>query len=487
MFVTMDLIAQEVAGPSSTALGPLPLGGPSPASPAEQAVQDYSNSRLQADIGAMQAFRPGYLFWRHIFTIPDGRIAYGSAEDGRLLVTFPAKGNWVRAGDWKDPGLAASLNGKSLPRRLHDRRKKTAELLEPITGPLLHNPTRGMFLLQNVDRYGGFLSQWGAIYERFGVPAEIGLAQAIIESGLDGRARSRARALGFCQFLSRNWDHINRLAPYVIEAFNQTTQAPFCAGYLSILATMYDSFVPALSEHHAGGVNVGRTVINGARLGGKSPRDRYLLGSEFASKLRDISIRRFRELFRTYGPRSFLYAEMVLGNMLNVRRLIQETPQEPIYAMRVSRAVSLTEITRHTGLSAAEVKRYNPALVKRVPSRATLYLPRRIPAFGSDVSFWHRPADPQYAVVLNEFLRLEPGVQRWHDASFEATLRGFEKRFKATDSEEGTVMATVLAYVIGDLTTSRRAAILDEFATSARVLRLFQQGVRELGALLPRS
>jgi len=37
-----------------------------------------------------------------------------------------------------------------------------------------------------------FLSEWGAIYERFGVPAEVGLAQAIIESGLDGRARSSA-------------------------------------------------------------------------------------------------------------------------------------------------------------------------------------------------------------------------------------------------------------------------------------------------------
>ena len=40
----------------------------------------------------------------------------------------------------------------------------------------------------------------------------------------------------------------------------------YCAAYLTILATMYGSFIPALSEHHAGGVNVGRTLINGQRL-----------------------------------------------------------------------------------------------------------------------------------------------------------------------------------------------------------------------------
>ena len=41
-------------------------------------------------------------------------------------------------------------------------------------------------------------------------------------------------------------------------------------------------------------------------------------------------------------------------------------------------------------------------------------------------------------------------------------------------------MATTLAYVVGNLTTSRRAAILDEFRTSGRILQLFQRGVREL-------
>ena len=451
---------------------------------AELPGQQYTRARYQADLVGVRRFRPAYSFWQHIYTIPDGRIIFGSAEDGRLLASFPTRGNWAREGVWEDAALAGTLDGLTLQSRLNRRRDQVEDLLEAVVGPVVHNRTRGRFLSPHARRYGSFLGEWGAIYERFGVPAQIGLAQAIVESGLNGRARSRAQALGFCQFLRRNWNQMNRLAPNVIEVYNQTTQAPYCAAYLTILATMYGSFIPALSEHHAGGVNVGRTVINGERLGGADAREQYLMGSEFARDLRNISIRRYRELFRTYGPRSFLYAEMVFGNTINVERLIAGTPQTRIFAMRAPRDIPLTEVTRRTGLSTDEVKRFNPALLRRVPARANLYLPSYVPDYGPDVSFWHRPPGPAFAWVLDEFVQLDAGVQRWHEASFESTLRGFERRFEETDTEEGAVMATALSYVIGDLRTSRRAAILDEFRASGRILRLFQQGVGELRAAL---
>ena len=207
------------------------------------------------------------------------------------------------------------------------------------------------------------------------MPAEIGLAQAMLESGLNGRARSPVRALGFCQWLPRNWNRLKRLSPYVIEGYNQTTQAPFCAAYLTALATMYGSYIPALSEHHAGGTNVGRVVINGRRLGGMDQREQYLMGSDFARGLRQVSIRRYRELFRTYGPRSALYAEMVFGNGITIAGMMEEMPQERIFAMRAPRGLPISEVMAKSGLSRDDVRRYNPALVRRVPARR-----RRLPA-----------------------------------------------------------------------------------------------------------
>jgi hypothetical protein len=168
---------------------------------------------------------------------------------------------------------------------------------------------------------------------------------------------------------------------------------------------------------------------------------------------------------------------MVFGNMANVREIMASTKQETIYAMRVPRALRLADITKRTGLSTAEVKRFNPALVRQVPARATVYLPKYVKAFGPDVSFWHRPATAAYTAVLEDFLQLEPGAERWDDASFQPVMRRFQQRFRATATEEGTVMATVLEFVLQDEDT--RGAILAEFRASPEVRSLFLRAVRE--------
>jgi hypothetical protein len=449
---------------------------------AAERLSSFVEAQLRDDLAAMKAFRPGYPFWQHIFTIPDGSIAYGSATDGRLLAVFPTNGDWRRAANWKDRSLASSLGSRALPRSLSDRREEVAKRLEPVAGPLLHNPTRGLFLLPNAKRYGNFLTDWGAIYERFGAPADLGLAQALIESGLNGTIRSEARAIGFCQWLSSNWNQMKRLSPHVIEGHNQTTQAPYCAAYLTVLATKYGSFIPALSEHHSGGTNVGRQLINGERLGGPDTRTQYFLGAELTRDIRVLAPRSYRDVYGSYGPRSFRYAEMVFGNTFTVASLRESMPQARIHAMRTRRAIPLTEITRRTGLSADEVRRYNPALVRQVPARATLYLPRYISDFGADVGFWHRPASPAFTAALDEFVRLNVSPEDWDTPGFTAVLRGFAERFRATKTEEGTVMATVLAYVIEDIRTSGRGAILSEFRTSAQIRRLFSAAVLERAA-----
>jgi hypothetical protein len=479
-----DAVSSDGAGLVASLAGDAEPTGPT-ASPEEVLLEIKVQGRLELDVLSMERFRPGYPFWQHIFTIPDGSVAYGSAQDGRLLAVFPSRGDWSREARWADPSLAGAVNGQRLETQMTRRRDQVAEILQTASsGPVVHNATRGRFLSPNARRYGSFIEDWGLIYERFGVPAEIGLAQAIIESGLNGTVRSEARAIGFCQWLEGNWNQMKRLAPNEIEGHNQTTQAPYCAAYLTILATKYGSFIPALSEHHAGGTNVGRTVINGARLGGADVREQYFLGSELARDLRTISLNQYREVVRSYGPRSFLYAEMVFGNTFNVRHLRETIPQTRIHAMRAPRSIPLTEVTQRTGLSVDEVRRFNPALIRQVPRGANLYLPMRVEAFGPDVSFWHRPADPGYLTVLNEFLALERSVEEWESPGFVPVLRDFQRRFSATATEEGAVMATVLAYVIQETTTSRRAEILTDFRTSEHIERLFRRGLEERQQLL---
>jgi hypothetical protein len=348
---------------------------------------------------------------------------------------------------------------------------------------VLHNSTRGDALLPNAQRYGPFLAEWGAIYERFGVPADIGLAQVIFESGLNPTRRSEANAVGFCQWLQRNWTRLNDFSPTPIEGRNQTTQAPYCAAYLSVLATKYGSFIPALSEHNAGGTNVGRALINGEYLGAEDVRARYFLGSRLARDLRALPGKEYADVHKSYGPRSYLYAEMVFGNTFNIRRLIASTPQVSISAMRTPRPVSLSEIIVRTRLPADEVRRFNPALVERVPAHAMLYLPDYVSEFGPDVAFWRRPASPSYVAVLDDFVHLDSGPERWDDPAFAPVLENFKRRFRETNTEEGAVMETVLAYAMDQAYASSRRTLLSEYRNSEKVRWLIERGVLQLDAL----
>jgi hypothetical protein len=478
-------VTREVTPPVDTLAAPRdPIMAESVAGPGDNPIGFFVDARFRGDVLALERFRPGYGFWTHVFSRPDGSVVFGSAETGQLLASFPSRGDWLHEVHWEKDELAWLLGDRPMPRRLSDRRDLVAEVLEPVVGPVVHNPTRGDFVTPNARLYGSFLEEWGRIYERFGVPADVGLAQAMIESGFSGEVKSEVRATGFCQWMPRNWQRLDRLTSHVIEVENQTTQAAYCAAYLTVLATKYGSLLPALSEHHAGSTNVGRTVINGARMGASDIRERYLMGAEFAKDVRALSPRTFRDVVGTYGPRSYRYAEMVFGNMATVQAIRAQHEQEPIFAMRTSRDLSMSDIRRATGLTQNEIQRFNPAFVRKVPRNATVYLPIFSATLGTDVAFWQRPAPADYDAVLYDFLQLSEPLEAWDSPSFESVLQGFRQRFRATDSEEGRVMDAVIGYVIQEMPSLHRQLVA--YRTDPDIDDLFEQGM-EMRAAAPGS
>ena len=117
-------------------------------------------------------------------------------------------------------------------------------------------------------------------------------------------------------------------------------------------------------------MNVGRTVINGERLGGVGSRGQYLMGSDFAASLRDTSIERYRDLFRTYGRRS-----SPMPRWCSATRSTSGGSSPRIhssnYAMWMSESWRALDITARTGLKLDEVKRFNPVLGARARRRPT--------------------------------------------------------------------------------------------------------------------
>ena len=85
--------------------------------------------------------------------------------------------------------------------------------------------------------------------------------------------------------------------------------------------------------------------------------------------------------------------------------------------------------------------------------------------------------------MLDDFIRLDADPERWDDPSFAPVLGGFQRRFSQTNTEEGTVMATVLAYAMDQAYASSRRTLLSAFRRSEEVRQLITRGVLELDAV----
>ena len=75
-----------------------------------------------------------------------------------------------------------------------------------------------------------------------------------------------------------------------------------------------------------------RTDVDHRRADGGHRRPRTIfLGSKLARDLWTLPGKDYEEVYKSYGPRSYLYAEMVFGNTFNVRNVIASMPQTSIW------------------------------------------------------------------------------------------------------------------------------------------------------------
>ena len=114
--VMLLAVSPAAGGPAVTSLAREWRASP----PDEDMVRRLAEERLARYVASLERFRPGYSFWQYVFTIPDGSIAFGSAEDGRLLASFPVRGDWTLSGRWEDGAPSSVLDGSRLSRRVND-------------------------------------------------------------------------------------------------------------------------------------------------------------------------------------------------------------------------------------------------------------------------------------------------------------------------------------------------------------------------------
>ena len=264
----------------------------------------------------MERHRPGYAFWQHIFMIPDGSIAFGSAADGRLLATFPVTGDWSRDAVWYDQALAGTLDDAVLPSSLDERRDFVAQRLESHVGPVLHNPTRGDFLLPNVARYGPFLEGMGrdlrtircarrrsgsqSGHPRIGARRHAGARRRAPSASASGSSRTGRSSIG-CRRTSSSRATRRRRRRTVrrtCRSWRRDT-ARSCRRCRSTTAAARTSGGCSSTASASAEATCASDIFSARR-----PR----------ATCRRLDLYGYRDLYRTYGPRSYLYAEMVFGN-----------------------------------------------------------------------------------------------------------------------------------------------------------------------------
>jgi len=204
-----------------------------------------------------------------------------------------------------------------------------------------------------LDRFHHYKEVVEPIFREFGLPTEL-MYLALVESGFNPRAFSRARASGPWQFmkatgrmykLNVNW--------YVDERRDPIKSTVAAAHHLRDLYDRFGSWPLALAAYNAGSGKVSRAIRKtGTRDFWKIRRTWYI-----------------RRETKEYVPR-FIAATLIAKNPTAYGFLAPKGDRHEFEEVLIGKPVQLSAITKQTGISFEELKRLNPELRRNIVPRS---------------------------------------------------------------------------------------------------------------------
>jgi len=219
-----------------------------------------------------------------------------------------------------------------------------------------------------LERSSRYLPRMKDIFKKSGLPVDL-VYLALIESGFNLRAKSRAKAVGPWQFMKATGKRYGlRVDSWVDERRDPILSTQAAAAYLKDLYLMFESWYLAASAYNAGEYKILRAIE-------ELKTNNYWRISETSQIRRET---------KDYIPK-LIAAAIIAKNphKYGFRDLSYQDPLE-FETVETSQSISLKELARAIDCSAEEMLDLNPAFVKGLtpPNRETYVL--RVPV-GSKV------------------------------------------------------------------------------------------------------
>ena len=194
------------------------------------------------------------------------------------------------------------------------------------------------------------------ILEKEGLPAEI-FYLAMIESGFSNTAKSRARAIGTWQFMQGTAKLYGlRVDRWIDERRDPAKSTLAAARYLRDLYVQFGDWHLAIAAYNAGPGKIRHSI----RKAGV--RDFWVIanGSILKQETKDYIPKLLASLIVTSDPEHFGF---------NIRNLSAET--FPTSFVHLTKSYQLDEIAKRLGTSVADIKKWNPEILRSVTPPVT--------------------------------------------------------------------------------------------------------------------